>query len=131
MLDKLNTVYGPVVIHNIIMQTFYQVTQDRGESVSDYLICVEGVLNDIKTKFPTSVTEIESYQLLQSRFYSGLHSQTWDGMRDMFRNSAYNVTALMKAAQDLKDGHALDQGQWQVATKAASAGDQGDSPSTG
>ena len=32
-------------------------------------------------------------------------------MRDMFRNSAYNITTLMKAAQDLKDEHALDWGQ--------------------
>ena len=61
---------------------------------------MEGVLNDIKTKFLAQVTEMESDHLLQSRFYSGLHSQICDGMRDMFRNSAYDVTALMKAAQE-------------------------------
>ena len=47
----------------------------------------------------------------------------------MFRNLAYDVTTLMKAAQDLKDEHALDWGQRQVTTKVASVGDQGDSPS--
>ena len=40
----------------------------------------------------------------------------------MFRNLAYDVTALMKAAQGLKDEHALKWGQWQVTTKVASAG---------
>ena len=50
-------------------------------------------------------------------------------MRDMFRNSAYDVTALMKATQDLKDEHTLDREQWQVITMVASAGDQGDPPS--
>ena len=49
-------------------------------------------------------------------------------MRDMFRNLAYDITALMKAPQDLKDKHALDQGQWWVTAKVASAGDFGDSP---
>ena len=53
---------------------------------------------------------MESDQLLWSRFYSLLHSQIWDGMKDMFRNSAYDITDLRKAAWDLKDEHALDQG---------------------
>ena len=44
-------------------------------------------------------------------------------MRDMFRNSAYDVTALMKAVQDIKDEHTLERGQQQVTTKVASAGD--------
>ena len=71
------------------MQKFYQVTQERGESISNYLIHVEGVFNDIKTKFLSQLTQIASDQWLQSRFYSGLCSQICDGMRDMFRNSAY------------------------------------------
>ena len=100
MLDKLNTVYG----------TVYQVVQERDESISDHLICIEGVLNGIKMKFLTQMTETESDQLLRSRFYSGLCSQIWDGLRDMFRNSAYDITGLMKPAQDLKDEHGLDMG---------------------
>ena len=103
MLNKLNTIYAVVVSYDVLTWKFYQVAQEQGESVSDYLICIEGVLNDIKNKFLTWVTEIESDQLLQSRFYSGLCSWIWDGMRDIFRNSAYDVTALMKAAQDLED----------------------------
>ena len=109
--------------YNVLMQKFYQVAQERGGSISDYLICVEGVLNDIRMKFPTWMTE-----MLGSRFYSGLCSQIWDGMRDMFRNSAYDVTALMKATQDLEDEHALDRGQQQVTAKATSVGDQGNLP---
>ena len=128
MLNKLKIVYGAVASYNVLMQKFYQVTQERGESISDYLIHGEGVLNDIKTKIllPSDWNiDIESDQLLWSRFYSGLHSWILDWMRDMFRNSVYDATALMRAAQDLKDEHALDQGQWQVTTKAALTGDQG------
>ena len=62
------------------------------------------------------------------QFYSGPHSWIWDGMRDMLRNSGYDVTVLMKAAQDLEDEHALDWEQQQVSTKTASTGYQGDSP---
>ena len=50
-------------------------------------------------------------------------SHICDGMRDMFRNLAYDVSALMKAAQDLEDEHALRHGQWQTTTKAASVWD--------
>ena len=46
----------------------------------------------------------------------------------MFRNSAYDITALMKATWDLEDKHAWDRGQWQVTTKVTSVGDQGDHP---
>ena len=48
----------------------------------------------------------------------------------MCRNLACDVTALMKAASDLEDEHALEQEQWQATTKAASMGDPGD-PSSG
>ena len=108
------------------MQKFYHTTQEQGESISDYLIHIEGVLNDMKSKFPTWQTKMQSDLLLWSRFYSGLHSQVWDSMRDIFRNLAYDVMALMKAAWDLEDEHALDQGQWQTTAKAASAGSPGD-----
>ena len=94
------------------------------ESISDHLI--EGVLTVIMTKFPTQVTTMD--QLLKSRFYSGLHSWIWDDMTDMFRNLAYDVTALMKAAWDLDDEHALDWGQQQTTTKVTSMGGLGDLP---
>ena len=73
---------------------------------------------------------MESASVIKNTFYSRLCSQIQDGMRDMFRTLAYDVTAFMKAAQDLDDEHALDQGQWQVTAKAASAGGSGD-PSSG
>ena len=123
MINKLNTVNGAVVSYDVLMWKFYQVTQEQGESISNYLICIEGVLNDIKTKFPAWVPEMESDQLLWSRFHSGLHSWIHDGIRDMFRNLAYDVTTVMKAAGDLEDEHVLEQGQWQVTTKAASVED--------
>ena len=69
-----------------------------------------------------------SDQLLQSSFYSGLHSQIQDSMRDMFRNSSYDVTAFMKAAPDLEDEHALEWGQWQMTTKWHLQGTQGIHP---
>ena len=96
-IDKLNTVYRVVASYDILMQKFYQIIQEQGVSISNYLILIEGVLNDIKTKFPNPVTEMESDQLLQSRFYSALGSQIHNGMTDMFRNSAYDVTVLIKA----------------------------------
>ena len=49
-------------------------------------------------------------------------------MRDMFRDSTYDVTVLMKAAQDLENEHALDKGHRQVTAKVASAEDPGDTP---
>ena len=64
MLDKLNTVYGAIASYNVLMQKFYQVTQERGKSVSDNWIHIQEDMNDIKTKFPTKVTEMEPDQLL-------------------------------------------------------------------
>ena len=52
MLDKLNTVYGTMLSCNMLMCKCYQVAQERSDSLSDYLICIEGVLNGIETKFP-------------------------------------------------------------------------------
>ena len=46
-------------------------------------------------------------------------------MGDMFSNSAYDVTALMKAAPDLEDEHALEWRQMQVTTKTTSVGGPG------
>ena len=53
MLNELNTVYGVVASYDMLIWKLYQVTQERGESTSDYLIHVEGVLNVIKMKSPT------------------------------------------------------------------------------
>ena len=41
MLDKLNAVNGAIESY-VLMQKFYQVTRERGESISNYLIHVEG-----------------------------------------------------------------------------------------
>ena len=36
MIDKLNTIYRAVVSYDILMQKFYKVAQDGGESISNY-----------------------------------------------------------------------------------------------
>ena len=64
MPDTLNAVYVALASYNVLMWKFYQVAQERGESVSSYLICDEGVLNDFKTQFPIQLMEMESDQLL-------------------------------------------------------------------
>ena len=46
----------------------------------------------------------------------------------MFRDSAYNIAALMNAAWDLEDQHTLDTELWQVTAKVTSVGDQGEAP---
>ena len=98
MLDKLNAIYGAVVSHDVLMQRLYQVTQQWDESMSNYLICVGGVLSGIKTNSWLECLSLNLIWLLQSRFYSVLHSWICDGMRCMLKSLAYDVTALMKAA---------------------------------
>ena len=118
-------VIGQIQVVNEVPGMYAPVTS-KGHLISH--VAIQNNENWLSSE-PAASEEIESDQLLQSRFYSGLHSQIQDGMREMFRNSAYDVTAIMKAAWDLEQEHALDWGQWQVTAKVALAGDQRNSPS--
>ena len=60
ILDKLNSLYSSVSSFDIMMQGFYRKFQERGKSVTCYLVRLEGKLNEIQVKHPNRVSEVET-----------------------------------------------------------------------
>ena len=60
ILDKLDSLYMSVSTFDFMMQQFYRESQGRSESVTHYIMRLEGKLNDISVKHQNRVSEAET-----------------------------------------------------------------------
>ena len=64
--------YGMVASFDIIMQKFYGLQQDKDRTVTPFLVCIEGMMSNIHSKYSSRMTEGDATQLLCQWFYYGL-----------------------------------------------------------
>ena len=50
ILEKLSVIFGTVVSFDVLMQTFYKITQGSSEKVPSFATRLEGTLNQIRLR---------------------------------------------------------------------------------
>ena len=59
ILDKLLVIFGTVASFDVLMQTFYKITQGNNEKVPSFTTSQEGTLNQIRLRCPRQITDCE------------------------------------------------------------------------
>ena len=83
ILQKLTVVFGTGASFDVLMQTFYKVTQGKHEKVPSFATRLEGTLNQIWLKCPRWIADQEVFVAPQGlSFPQGL--QTYQGIYKVF-----------------------------------------------
>ena len=63
------------------MRDFYKADQEEEESVTSYATWVEGLLSEIRDKFPDQIPLEKEQELLKDRLFHGIHTSIWDSVK--------------------------------------------------
>ena len=86
MVSKLETIYGTVARYDVLMQNYYKISMDPKEHVQAYVTRMEGVLNQIRTKFPYVLSDKDMETHLRDRLFYGIIKALWDSICYLFDN---------------------------------------------
>ena len=116
ILEKFDKLYLPAKDVEQVYGIFYVAKQEANESLSEWYVRLETILNTPSLQLTTEQKE----KMLRSRFWKGLHSdQVKDGLRHKFDNNASSIDLLDAARIVTEEAGATAQSQ-----QAQTANDQ-------
>ena len=70
ILGKLDMVYEALASFDILMKSFYKISQEKSEKIPAYATHIEGALNQLRLKYPDRLSDIVMEGHLRERFLS-------------------------------------------------------------
>ena len=86
IIKKFSIIYGNVKSFDLMMRDFYRADQGEDESIPSYATRIEGLLSQIRDKFPDKLPLQEEQRLLKDRLFHGSRK----GIRDSL-NTALQI----------------------------------------
>ena len=71
IIKKFTIIYGNVKSYDILMGDFYRASQGEEESVISFTTCIEGLLSNVRDKYPGQIPQAKEQQLLKDRLFYG------------------------------------------------------------
>ena len=73
ILQNLSIIFGMVASFDVLMQTFYKVTQGNNEKVPSFMMQLEGTLNGIQLQCPRRMTDLDVQQHCKGCLFHGVY----------------------------------------------------------
>ena len=69
IIKKFSIIYGNVKSYDILMGDFYHASQGEEESVTSFATYIEGLLSNVRDKYPQQIPQAKEQQLLKDRLF--------------------------------------------------------------
>ena len=81
ILKKFTIIYGNVKSFDLLMRDFYRADQGEHETIPSFATCIEGLLSQIRDRFPNQLPLQEEQRLLKDHLFHG----SWNDIRDSLK----------------------------------------------
>ena len=98
ILDKLTVIFRTVASFDVLMQSFYKVTQGNNEKVPSFVMKFEGTLNQIRLRCPWQITDHEVPCHLMEQLFHRVCKYVRDSIRYLYGNSKTTYSELVITA---------------------------------
>ena len=71
IITKFSIIYGNVKSYDLLMGDFYRADQGEEETVTSFATWIEGVLSQVRDKFPNQIPLSKEQKLLKDRLFHG------------------------------------------------------------
>ena len=88
IISKLETAYGTVLGHDVLMHHFYGAHMEKIKKLQSYATRMEGSLNQIQVKFPGMISDAEAESKMWDRLFYGVPKTLRNSMRYLYDNPA-------------------------------------------
>ena len=103
ILKKFTIVYGNVKSFDLLMRDFYQAHQGEVESIPSFATRMEGLLSQIRDKFPEKFTYPEEQRLLKDRLFHGYKKNVRDSVKYCFADPHVDYMQFLEECRKVED----------------------------
>ena len=103
ILKKFTIVYGSVKSFDLLMRDFYRADQNEEESIPSFAIRMEGLLSQIRDKFPEKFTTSEEQKLLKDRLFYGCRKSIRDSVKYCFSDPQVDYMQFLEECRKVED----------------------------
>ena len=103
ILKKFTIVYGNVKSFDLLMRDFYRADQGEEESIPSFATRMEGLLSQIRDKFPEKFTHTEEQKLLKDRLFHGCRKNVRDSVKYCFANPQVDYMQFLEECRKVED----------------------------
>ena len=110
ILKKFTIIYGNVKSFDLLMRDFYRADQGEDETIPSYATRIEGLLSQIRDRFPDQLPLQEEQRLLKDRLFHGSRKSIRDSLKYCFADASIDYMHFLeecrKSEEEGKAGQA-------------------------
>ena len=103
IVDMLMRQYGTVESSDQLLATFYQLSQNKGEEVTNFAARLVGTLNKIQKKYPHLVRFTDRERQLHDRLFLGMLKPYRDALRYLYNNRDVGYYDFLEEARKVQE----------------------------
>ena len=81
IIRKFGIIYGNVKSYDLLMGHFYRADQGEEETVTSFATRIEGLLSQVRDKFPNQIPLCKEQKLLKDRLFHGIQKSIRDSVK--------------------------------------------------
>ena len=124
IIKKFSIIYGNVKSFDLMMRDFYRADQGEDESIPSYTTRIEGLLSQIRDKFPNKLPLEEEQRLLKDHLFHGSRKSIRDSLKYCFADTSIDYMHFLeecrKSEEERKAGEARAPVKAKIKAAAAS-----------
>ena len=95
--------YGNVKSFDLLKRDFYCADRGEEESIPSFATRMEGLLSQIRDKFPEKFTHTEEQRLLKDRLFHGCKKIVWDSVKYCFADPQVDYMQFLEECRKVED----------------------------
>ena len=95
--------YGTVESSDQLLTTFYQLSQNKGEEVTNFGVQLVGTLNKIQKRYPHLVPFADRERQLRDRLFHGMLKPYRDALRYLYNNRDVGYYDFLEEARKVQE----------------------------
>ena len=130
IIKKFSIIYGNVKSYDILMGDFYHASQGEEESVTSFATCIEGLLSNVRDKYPQQIPQAKEQQLLKDRLFHGCQKGIRDSVKYRHADTTVDYMTFLEECRKAEDEDGVSKSRPKGKVKVAAATTSTPSPST-
>ena len=121
ILKKFTIIYGNVQSFYLLMRDFYKADKGEDETIPSFTTHIEGLLSQIRDRFPNQLPLMEEKRLLKDCLFHGSQIKIRDSLKYCFADAQVDYVQFLEECRKAEEEGKAGQGKAKVKLKAAAA----------
>ena len=121
ILKKFTIIYGNVKSFDFFMRGFYRADQGEDETIPSFATCIEGLLSQIRDRFPNQLLLQEEQRLLKDHLFHGSQKNIRDSLKYCFADALVDYMQFLEECRKAEEEGKVGQAKAKVKVGAAAA----------